>query len=107
MVYLHGLGHFHPETVITNRFLHELDIGCSEEWILERVGIHTRRTSLPLEYITQTKNQDPRAAYEAATCTHAQAGAHAARLALARAGLTAADVGLIGVADHVEGPDID
>jgi len=95
MVYLHGLGHFHPETVITNRFLHELDIGCSEKWILERVGIHTRRTSLSLEYITQTKNQDPRAAYEASTCTHAQSGAQAARLALARAGLTTADLGLI------------
>ena len=25
-LYLHGLGHFHPENVITNRFLEELDI---------------------------------------------------------------------------------
>ncbi|MCX5843183.1 MAG: ketoacyl-ACP synthase III, partial [Deltaproteobacteria bacterium] len=44
MLYLHGLGHFYPENVITNRFLEELDIGTSEEWILERVGIRTRRT---------------------------------------------------------------
>jgi 3-oxoacyl-[acyl-carrier-protein] synthase-3 len=105
MVYLHGLGHFHPDNIITNRFLDELDIGCSEEWILERVGIHTRRTSLSLEYITQTKNKDPRAAYEASTYTHAQSGAHAARLALARAGLAPADVGLIisgsSAPDHV------
>ena len=36
-LYLHGLGHFHPETVITNRFLEDLDIGTTREWILERI----------------------------------------------------------------------
>ena len=43
-LYLHGLGHFHPENEITNRFLEELDIGTDEEWILDRVGIRSRRT---------------------------------------------------------------
>ena len=37
-LFLHGLGHFHPENEITNRFLEELDIGTNDEWILERVG---------------------------------------------------------------------
>ena len=45
MLYLHGIGHFHPENVITNRFLEELDIGTDEAWIMERVGIRERRTS--------------------------------------------------------------
>ncbi len=95
MLYLHGVGHFHPENVITNRFLEELDIGSSEEWILERVGIRTRRTSLPLDYIKTTKNQDTRAAFEASLYTNAQTGALAARLALKRAALKPEDVGMV------------
>ena len=95
MLYLHGLGHFHPENVITNRFLGELDIGSSEEWILERVGIRTRHTSLPLDYIKTTKNRDPRAAFEAGLYTNAQTGALAARLALERAAVKPEDVGML------------
>ena len=59
MIYLHGIGHFHPENVITNQFLEELDIGTTVDWIMERVGIETRRTILPLDYIRKTKNADP------------------------------------------------
>jgi 3-oxoacyl-[acyl-carrier-protein] synthase-3 len=95
MLYLHGLGHFHPENVITNRFIEELSIGTDEAWILERVGIRERRTVLPLDYIRQTRNRDTRAASEAALYTNAQTGAAAARLALERAGLVPADVGLV------------
>jgi len=95
MLYIHGLGHFHPENVITNRFLEDLDIGSSEEWILERVGIRTRRTGLPLDYIKETRNKDLRAATEAALYTNAQTGALAAQHALERAGLRAEDIGMV------------
>ena len=60
------MGHFHPENVIDNRFLEELDIGTTDDWIMERVGIQQRRTVLPLEYISDTQNKDPRLAQEAA-----------------------------------------
>lgn len=93
-LYLHGVGHFHPETVIDNAFLEALDIGTTQEWIMERVGIRTRRTVLSLDYIRHTKNADPRAAAEASSYDHAELGARAARLALARAGLTPADIGM-------------
>jgi 3-oxoacyl-[acyl-carrier-protein] synthase-3 len=59
-LFLHGLGHAHPDHEITNRFLTELDIGTDDEWILERVGIHARRSVLPLDYIRRTRNRDPR-----------------------------------------------
>ena len=95
MLYLHGIGHFYPENVITNRFLTELEIGTDEAWIMERVGIRERRTVLPLDYIRQTKNRDPRAAYEASLYTNAQTGAAAARMALERAGLAPSDIGLV------------
>ncbi len=95
MLYLHGIGHFHPENVITNRFLEELEIGTDEAWILERVGIRERRTVLPLDYIRETKNRDPRAAHEASLYRNAETAAAAARMALDRAGLKPGDIGLV------------
>lgn len=90
-----GLGHFNPENEITNQFLEDLDIGTNDEWILERTGIRSRRTALPLDYIRETRNKDPRAALEAAVISNAESGARAAKMALARAGVLASDVGLL------------
>ena len=104
-LYLHGLGHCHPENVITNRFLEDLDIGTTQEWIMERVGIQERRTALSLDYIQATRNRDPRAALEASSHTNARIGAAAARMALDRAGLGPEDIGLVvsgsSAPDHV------
>jgi 3-oxoacyl-[acyl-carrier-protein] synthase III len=95
MLYLHSMGHFNPENIITNKFLEDLDIGTNNEWILERVGIQNRRTVLPLDYIKKTKNSDPRAAFEARLYKNAQMGAAAARLALKRASLKPEDIGMV------------
>lgn len=94
-IYLHGIGHFHPEVEISNQFLEELDIGTSDAWIMERVGIRTRRTSLPLDYIRETRNRDTRGAHEAALETQADLGARAAEMALARAGFDKSDIGMV------------
>ena len=95
MLYLHALGHFHPETVLDNHFLSSLDIGVDVKWIEDRVGIVERRTTLPLEYLRQTRNQDPRAAAEAAHTTASQMSARATQMALERAGLEASQLGMI------------
>jgi 3-oxoacyl-[acyl-carrier-protein] synthase-3 len=89
------MGHFHPGNEITNRFLEDLDIGTTDEWILERTGIRSRRTTLPLDYIRETRNRDPRAAIEAAEISNAEMGARAARMALERSGVDVSDVGLV------------
>jgi 3-oxoacyl-[acyl-carrier-protein] synthase-3 len=94
-VYLHGLGHFHPENEVDNAFLEALDIGTTEAWILERVGIRSRRTVMALDYIKATRNADPRAAGEAAVYTNSELGAHAARMAVQRAGISLADIGMV------------
>jgi 3-oxoacyl-[acyl-carrier-protein] synthase-3 len=94
-LFLHGLGHFHPENEITNRFLEELDIGTSEAWILERVGIRSRRTVLPLDYLRRTRNLELRAANEAALYTNAELGRRAAELAIARAGIDRSEIGML------------
>ncbi len=94
-LHLLGLGHSHPDNEITNRFLEDLDIGTNDEWILERTGIRSRRTALPLDYIRTTKNADPRAAIEAAEVSNAELGARAARMAMQRAGVSPDRIGMI------------
>jgi len=94
-LYIHGVGHFHPENRIDNAFLSSLEIGTDDAWITERVGIKCRRTVLPLDYIASTRNAKPSEASAASLYTNAQTGALAARLALARAGLQPSDIGLV------------
>jgi 3-oxoacyl-[acyl-carrier-protein] synthase-3 len=95
MLYLHGAGHFHPDNEITNAFLADLDIGTTDDWIVERTGIHSRRTVLELDYIRETRNRDVRAAGEATTYTNAELGARAAEMAIARAGIDREEIGMV------------
>lgn len=94
-LYVHGLGHFHPENEITNRFLEDLDIGTSDEWILERVGIRSRRTVLPLDYIRETGNRDTARGMEVALFSHAEMAEPAVRMAVERAGIDLEDIGMV------------
>ncbi len=94
-LYLHGLGHFHPENEITNQFLTDLDIGTNAAWIEERTGILSRRTVLSLDYIKETLNKDLMQAPDAAMYSHAETGQIATEMALARAGLEASDIGMV------------
>src|SRR4051812_3495343 len=94
-MYLHAVGHFHPSAVIDNAFLENLGIDTNDQWIMERVGIRSRHTVLPLDYIKTTRNKDPRGAMEAATMSNAETGAAAARMALERAGLKPQDIGMV------------
>lgn len=95
MLYLHGIGHFHPDNVIDNAFLEALDIDTTSEWIVSRVGITSRRTVLPLDYIKRTKNKQPLEAKSAAVYSGAKMAAIAFDLALQRANLKASDIGLV------------
>lgn len=94
-LFIHGVGHFHPENRIDNAFLSSLDIGTDDAWIMERVGIRSRRTVLALDYIVRTRNEHPSEAARWSLHTNAETGAFAARLALQRAGITPSDVGLV------------
>jgi len=92
---LHGLGHAHPAHEITNKFLESLGIGTNDEWIMERVGIRSRRTAMPLDYIRETFNANPAAAMEASDESNAQLGARAAQLAVEHAGISLGDIGMV------------
>lgn len=95
MLYLHSLGHFHPETVIDNSFLCSLDIGVDAAWIEERVGISERRTTLSLEYIRKTRNVDARAAAEGSTTSTTEMAQRAAEHAVRRAGIERRDIKMV------------
>lgn len=94
-LYILGIGDSHPDTFIDNKFLEDLDIGTSAEWIMDKIGIKTRVTSLPLDYIKETRNQDPRLALEAASMTPTDMGVKAAKKALKNAGIKAEQIGLL------------
>jgi 3-oxoacyl-[acyl-carrier-protein] synthase-3 len=95
MLYLHSMGHFHPENIISNKFLEDLDIGTTNDWIMERVGIQNRRTVLPLDYIRQTKNINPLESFVIRQYKNSQMGSSAARMALQRASLKPEDIGMV------------
>lgn len=90
-----GMGSYHPTTKITNQFLEDLGIGSEAAWIEAKIGIKERRSVLPLDYIRATKNKDPREAEAIMEETPGTLGIKAAEQALKRAGITAADVGMV------------
>lgn len=73
-----GMGYYRPERVVTNDELSET-MDTNDEWIRSRVGIQERRWASPTE-------------------TAVWMGAEAGRLAIADAGLTAADIDTVIVA---------
>lgn len=94
-LYMHGLGHYHPENEISNAFLEALEIGTNDTWIRERVGIRSRRTVLPLDHIRETRNASPWRALDVAVLSNAAMAERAARMAIARAGIATRDIGMV------------
>lgn len=89
------MGVSHPTTSIDNHFLEALDVGTNAQWIEEKIGILKRVTTLSEEYIKTTRNQDPRMAREVASMSATDLGVEAAKQALASAGISARDVGMV------------
>jgi 3-oxoacyl-[acyl-carrier-protein] synthase-3 len=89
------MGCCHPSTQIDNQFLESLNVGTTAQWIVDKIGIIERRSTLPLDYIRETRNQDPRAAREVASMTPTEMGVVACEEALKRAGISAGQVGML------------
>ncbi len=95
MLHILGMGCAHPTTVIDNKFLEDLGTGTTANWIREKIGIEKRLSSLPLDYIRDTKNSDPREAPKVALTTPTALGVEAARIAMQRAGITPDQIGMV------------
>lgn len=95
MLHILGMGASHPDTVIDNKFLEDLDIGTNVQWIEDKIGVITRVTTLSLDYIKTTRNEDPRAALDIASMSAEDMGVKAAEIALKKVGISAQQVGMI------------
>ena len=95
MLSILGAGCAYPATIIDNQFLGSLGQGLSAEAIFEQFGVERRRSCLPLEYLKETKNQDRSKAAGAALETPTELAVRACRMALARAGITPDQLGLV------------
>jgi 3-oxoacyl-[acyl-carrier-protein] synthase-3 len=94
-LYILGMGYSHPSIIIDNQFLEDLDVGTTAQWIIEKIGIKTRLTTLPLEYIRETRNLNPAEAIKVASMTPTDMGVKAAQMALDRSGLRPEQIGLV------------
>lgn len=95
MIHIVGMGFAYPEGLISNQFLEDLGTGTTADWIAEKIGIETRRSSLPLDYIAETKNCDLRAALDVCTDTPTSLGTAASLMACEKAGISPDQVGMI------------
>ena len=95
MIHIVGMGFAYPEEIISNQFLEGLGTGTTAAWITEKIGIETRRSSLPLDYIADTKNCDLRAARDVCTDTPTSLGTAASLMACEKAGISPDQVGMI------------
>ncbi len=90
-----GMGSYHPEGVIDNKFLEDLGIESSAEWIVSKIGILERRTVLPLDYIKETKNEDPNKAIDLIETDSTKMAIFAIEEALKNAGISKDKIGLM------------
>ncbi len=95
MIFIHGIGHFHPDNIIDNQFLTDLNIDTNDTWIMERVGIRERRTVLSLDYIKDTYNKIPLTTGPHISFSDAETGAIAAKNAISHANLLPKDIGMV------------
>lgn len=95
MLQILGIGAAYPETVISNELLVELSGGGFDLTKLRALGLNSRRSVLPLEYLRSTRNADPKLGEKAMLRSPTDLAVAATEVALARAGVGAEEIGLI------------
>ena len=95
VLHILGIGTTYPETLLTNEVLVELSGGSLTPDLLAATGIRSRASVLPLDYLRATGNTDAKLGEEAMALSPSDLATKAAEIALARAGITADQVGLI------------
>ncbi len=90
-----GVGHAYGDVIIDNKFIEALDVGTTEAWILEKIGIKERSVTLPLDYISQTKNKNPYDTLKVRTKTWIDLADEAIRMAAKRAEIDLNEIGML------------
>lgn len=95
MLYILGIGYSHSTISVSNEFLEALDIGTNAGWILDKIGIESRKTSLPIDYIQATRNQDPEKASEVTETSPTSLALEAIDMACKRSGIDPSQIGMV------------
>jgi 3-oxoacyl-[acyl-carrier-protein] synthase-3 len=95
MLSIIAMGVAHPQASLSNEALEAMDVGTNAAWIIDKIGIESRVTSLPIDYIKEERNQDIVKAARLASTNPTKLGVEAARQAMQRAGITADKVGML------------
>jgi len=82
-------------TVLDNKFIEDLNVGTNVEWITDKIGVQTRVTTLPVDYISKTRNADPFDVPELDILSSVDLAVNAARVACQRAGISPQQLGMI------------
>ena len=95
MLSILGMAAAYPKEILSNETLEGMDIGTNATWIVDKIGIKSRVTTLPVEYIKSERNQDIQKGAKVATSNPTKLGVEAAKKALAAVGITVDQVGLL------------
>ena len=95
MLHILGVGAAYPSTTLSDEVIRELVGECPNAAFLARTGTVMRKSSLPLDYIRQTKNQDVLGRRAAALESPTDLAMRATHMALERAGIKAEQLGLV------------
>jgi 3-oxoacyl-[acyl-carrier-protein] synthase III len=96
-MFILGVGSACPDTVLSNEDLVSLGLRLTteEQHFLDRSGVVSRKVSLPLAYIAETKNADVVVGRSHATISATALAVKAVHQALERAGISLEQVGLL------------
>lgn len=96
-MFILGAGARHPDNLLTDEVLASLGMApaSTNEALLTRFGVRSRRTTLPIEYLRETKNVDVLEARKVATATPTSLAVAAAQEAMSRANIGPEQLGLI------------
>ncbi|MBX7143630.1 MAG: hypothetical protein K1X79_04195 [Oligoflexia bacterium] len=95
MLHILGAGAAHPAGSISNEFLVRCQSAFDASWLEHQIGINSRATVLPLDYILESGNLDTSLSYKVATASPTDLSFSAAQQALQRAGISPEQVGLV------------
>lgn len=96
-MFIVGVGSAHPDVEVTDEFLASVGLRATEQeaQLLSRCGVRTRRGSLPLTYIQESRNVEVLNGRASAVASPTTLAVSASLQALERAGVTPEQIGLI------------
>lgn len=90
-----GAGCAYPDTILSNSLIEQLRPDLSPGWILQQTGIESRHSILESGYLKKSSETDPWDSKSHMLCPASELSLRAAHVAIERAGINAADIGLV------------